>query len=456
MKYAIQSKQDIKSGLVLTARVPERDIDRKAMLTVQRHLPPFALPFHSKHIDGEVEFTYTIGSRTPLKYSYGACAPKQCVEFWNNVLMPLLECDDWFMNPFSFVLQPEFMYTDKATGAVSFVYIPSVVEISDYAQLQTLAREISDKCSPTDTNLENIILRSIMYDFSPRALLQTLKPYSAGDATPVIVNTPPAYVSPPVIPAAAAAQAPPAGAPPVIPEAEVQNPGAGAAPIPQMSTGEDDIIISEVYNKKGKKEKAPKPQKPAKPEKPQKPKKEKAGFGLFGGSKKKADAQPQVQPQSQPQQIILGAAAQQPVREPAPVVVPGVPAWTPPNDFDEVTRILNEDGVSAVRLRLVGNPSLPALITVSIDEGRAFTIGRFDISVGIKQSDFEFEKSTKAVSRRHAAIERSANGFSIVDLSSSAGTFVNGQRLTPNLSYELSFGSRVSFGTAGADYMFEG
>jgi hypothetical protein len=243
----------------------------------------------------------------------------------------------------------------------------------------------------------------------------------------------------------------------VTPAAEIQNPVNEAAPAPQMPSFGDDIVIAESYNKKGKKEKAPKsakPPKPPKPEKPQKPKKEKSGFGLFGGSKKKAEAQPQFQPQ--PQQIILGAAARQPVREFAPAAEPAAASWPPPDDFDEGTQILNEGGVIAVRLRLVGNPSLPASIAVSIDEGRAFTIGRFDVSVGRQQSNFEFDKTTKAVSRRHAAIERSSTGYVIVDLASSAGTFVNGQKLTPSVPFKLESGFRVSFGNAGADYVFEG
>ena len=70
--------------------------------------------------------------------------------------------------------------------------------------------------------------------------------------------------------------------------------------------------------------------------------------------------------------------------------------------------------------------------------------------------DFEFDKKTKAVSRRHAVIERQADGsYALVDLSSSAGTFVDGQRLTANVPQVLHRGARVAFGTAGADYVWE-
>ena len=104
------------------------------------------------------------------------------------------------------------------------------------------------------------------------------------------------------------------------------------------------------------------------------------------------------------------------------------------------------------RLRLVGLVGLPKTIPL-IFQGRPFILGRFDVSVGIKQYDFEFDKSTKAVSRRHAAIEHGPCGYSITDLGSKAGTFVNGEKISePCL---LKNGDRVSFGNSGADYIFE-
>lgn len=84
-----------------------------------------------------------------------------------------------------------------------------------------------------------------------------------------------------------------------------------------------------------------------------------------------------------------------------------------------------------------------------------FVIGRFDISIGRKQSDFEFAKDTKAVSRRHAAIEHTARGVVVTDLNSRAGTLVNGQKIAPGEPYLLKDGDQLSFGNAGADYIFE-
>jgi len=120
-------------------------------------------------------------------------------------------------------------------------------------------------------------------------------------------------------------------------------------------------------------------------------------------------------------------------------------------DTTQSTSILSNNP----ELRYIGHAHLPPSIQVKITEGEIFTIGRFDAAVGKKQSSFEFDKKTKAVSRRHAAIERDIEGFKIVDLSSSAGTFVNNKKLPPNTPYGLETGSRVSFGNSGADYVWE-
>ena len=107
---------------------------------------------------------------------------------------------------------------------------------------------------------------------------------------------------------------------------------------------------------------------------------------------------------------------------------------------------------SGPKLRLVGLPDLPESIQLPI-EGRPFIIGRFDVSIGHRQCDFEFDKATKAVSRRHSSVERTARGYIIRDLDSRAGTFLNGDRIEK--PYLLKSGDRVSFGGAGADYVFE-
>jgi hypothetical protein len=464
MSYQIQSKSDLSTGATLVVRIPESELDKKALYTVLADTPSFILPFRFKNVDGDIEFTYLVGARNKLQYSYGSRNAREYTALWSKVLSPLLVCNDWFMNPFSFVLQTDYLYYDKTGGEISYVYIPSVCECSGTDALKRMATELAEKCPADNSELEIKALRAIMQGFNPKDFLQMLNAFQKPEASVVPVpaskyEAPPQglAVSPaPAAPAAPVAPEAPANVPPPQKEESAQlgpQPASGAA---------DDIVINLHGGKEDKKKQADKG----------KPK----GGGLFGGKfdKKKPPAeQPNEQPKPngglfgkkkpEPQPMIMGAAAEQPQIQPQMQaqrhsVVQPVNQHT--DVTDEVTQFADGNATqleeSNAKFRLVGSAPLPAEILVSGCLDRPFVIGRFDISVGRKQADFEFDKSTNAVSRRHAAIEYAANGYSIIDLSSSAGTFVNGQRLTPNVPYELTFGARVSFGTSGADYVFEG
>ena len=109
------------------------------------------------------------------------------------------------------------------------------------------------------------------------------------------------------------------------------------------------------------------------------------------------------------------------------------------------------------KLRLAGVHSLynlPDVIKIRF-QGKPFVIGRFDVSIGHKKCDFEFPKETKAVSRSHASIEQTDREYVIKDLNSSVGTFINGNKINPGEQYPIKHGDLISFGNAGAEYVFE-
>ena len=106
------------------------------------------------------------------------------------------------------------------------------------------------------------------------------------------------------------------------------------------------------------------------------------------------------------------------------------------------------------KLQLVGLNGLPSTIPLNL-QYKPFVIGRFSATIGQKQCDFEFGRDTKAVSRLHAAIERTNCGIIVHDLNSRAGTFINGKIIAPGKPCFIKNGDRLSFGTAGADYIFE-
>jgi len=509
MIYEITSKSDFQVGATLVTRIPEEAVDNKAFYTMLSSLPEFLLPFTHRSVDGQVELTYEIGKNTKLAYLSGNFPPPEYSQLWSSVLSPVLDCDDWFLEPFSFVLSCEYLYYDKDRKQVKYLYIPSVKQVSDNSMLKDMVDELAEQITVTDAGLENKVLKSIKKDFSPKDFLLMLKPYQTGSVQSGVSQqlghggrgsggVQPSYPSAPQphlkdsAQAAQAAQQLPQqpskqqsqqNTPVATPPASVGASGAQAysAPVRQ-----DDIVInipadgkaSKDFKKEDKEAKklAKKEEKDSKKEAKLEAKENKknkadgkaskvkpaAEFaqgkekkGMFGGKKK-----------AEPSGIMMGAAAEQqpnymqqtpqvqhtPAQgghyQPAPIV-PAV------HETDAATDIDEDVAIAACGLQLVSHLNLPKTIRVNIDVGRNFSIGRYDAVVGAKQSDFEFDKNTKAVSRRHAVIERRAEGYFIVDIGSSAGTFVNNAKIVPNALHPISNGDKVSIGNAGADYVWE-
>jgi len=468
MIYEIQSKSDFSTGATLVVRIPEDDFDYQAFYTVERDWPSFLLPFRCHSVDGQVECTYHLGAATKLQYRFGSRSVKEYVEFWKQILLPLLECDDWFLQPYSFVLDPAYLYTDREAEHVLYVYIPTKKSCGGAKELRNMVASLARQNPATEHELENMALRAIMEDFRPKEFLQMIKGF---DRSEVGVQKQGEYL----YERPTAAEMPMYSQDPVAPQPIYQPVQAAQAPTsqpvyqpvssaPQSALGGlDDIVIE--FDDKKKKDKKAKKEKPVKEkkEKPVKEKKEKPTKEKKGRNKKEkgneillgAEYEEMFAPK--PSYVPQPAAVAAPAVSPAPFVhsAPAVPPVVQQaEEYDDVTQL--EDMSAGARLRLVGAPTFPSSILVTVSSGRPFTIGRFDVSVGHQQSDFEFDKKSRGVSRHHAVIERDGNGnYWLIDLSSTAGTFVGGKRLTPNVPEYLQSGCTVSFGTSGADYIWE-
>lgn len=74
-------------------------------------------------------------------------------------------------------------------------------------------------------------------------------------------------------------------------------------------------------------------------------------------------------------------------------------------------------------------------------------LGRMDIrKKQVPDVDLHPFAHSRRISRQHALIEYRKTMFTIVDLGSRNGTFLNGKRLSPQKRYPLKHGDRISFG----------
>ena len=83
-------------------------------------------------------------------------------------------------------------------------------------------------------------------------------------------------------------------------------------------------------------------------------------------------------------------------------------------------------------------------VVTGTDAGLEISLGLPTVRIGTAP-DNDVVLTDRAVSRRHAQIASTAEGWMLRDLSSENGTYVNGQRVTERL---LADGDRVQFGTS--------
>lgn len=461
MRFEIQERIDL-SGTMTTVRIPERMLDKSALYTLQTDMPDFIVPFRYRVIDGFVEFTYEVERYTKLQYFFNRKTADEYVEFWEQLLQPLLDCSDWFLDPFSFVLNSKYLYVDKSGKRISYLYIPAMEKCAQFDDLKDMVVDLYHKNPVMDQSIENKVLKAIMQGFQPKSFLQMLRDTkkAAPEYKPPVEQKPDSKPlekeKPPVV-------TPPQDKSGLKDILTPPKPVAKPADEPLFPLGDikalDDIVIDFGGGKSTKKDKK-------ESKKPKEKVKKEKGWGLFGKKEPKAAEEKELRfgtameeiqidfPGSAPEKVVEPPYIPPVIHDMPPVVQPPIENNATMESFDGETKL--DEGFEATCLRLVGDVTLPKEILVEIQPHQIFSIGRFDVTVGHKQSSFEFGKNTKAVSRHHAAIERQEDGtYTIVDLSSSAGTFVQGQRLTPNVPQLLRNGYKVSFGTSGADYIWE-
>jgi len=396
LNYDIKTESDPISGCVITVTMPLDDTDEKALYTMQADLPGFIMPFQFVYADDRLILKYSAAKYSKLKYHYSRKQVSDYSELWLKLLSPLIDCEDWFMSPDGFVIDTDYIYYDHNTGDVAYIYVPSAANHLRFEDLVTMEKEILQGFDTDDLSLKLKIANSILNGDSPSDIIASIKSH--------VLN--------------------------FSPESDQFLSGFLSA---DCSCSDQNKLSSQ-----------PHVFFPAVSEPNQQKRSEKHAFhmpALFGGRKKRqptvtafADSREEgVQPQTFENFV-----------------------YAPPdiNEFDDSTQVITS-GDTAHGLRRVSDLNIQDYIPIDIDIGRSFSIGRFDANVGISQSDFEFDRTEKSVSRRHAVIERSPDGYYIIDIGSSTGTFINRSKIALNVPYKLTHGDKISFGNRGADYKWE-
>lgn len=447
----------------------EGELDRIACKVLKNDCPPFVAPFSEVEINGKTILRYDVGKLVGLSYFSSKLSRPEFLKLWGALLAPLTDCGDWFMRYDAFCFDPQYVFLDRHTLEVFYLYLPLVSAVATNSDIKALFTGLMERCELTDGQQLQIEL----YKFFARsefsvAELRDIIDRNRGGTAPVqqAFTQPvqqPVYPTPPVTP-------PPAGAPAYTP---VQQPVAYSAPVaPIAPTAEqsrpltaeeafEQELLNSMNGVKGAKEKKPiKAGKPPKEEKaPKPPKEHKPLFGGFG----KKDPKPvktgtpmvsaSVEELLTPvggREVIRGAAAQ--------YSAPPPQHYAPtPTAGDDVTELLDGDNHSGGAFLYLASPAsahnLPQRFELDFSRG-AVSVGRFDTGKGVRQSDVEFAPTVKSVSRSQARIEKQGEQFFLIDLGSTNGTYLNGVRLAPSMPTAIKSGDCVGFSDKGVDYIF--
>jgi pSer/pThr/pTyr-binding forkhead associated (FHA) protein len=123
---------------------------------------------------------------------------------------------------------------------------------------------------------------------------------------------------------------------------------------------------------------------------------------------------------------------------------------------DQATDPLSDDIMEGEERGRADTTQLFKTLVLSIEDGgrielplsKEVVLGRLDASRAVfPDVDLTSESGMdKGVSRRHACISRRENQVLIEDLNSLNGTFLNGNRLVPELPYPIKEGDQIQLG----------
>lgn len=491
MKEENFSLQSSLEGNYLNIALPlAAEVDEIAVRVMEKDCPDFLIPFRIVTVNGSTNLRYKLINTIALAYSDRNLSKQQFVKLFMDLLTPFMKGKDWFLDYHNLCIDPRYVFINKMNNGVSLIYVPensyrySDEEIKKF--FKNLFTEITIADDPgfqvtmfryfgnEDANLADLY-QILLQEQKKTGMGQTAVPQYAAQTTAPSLTPGETAVQPRTVSQNSTFQTPPQNAGNMLQAAtasagkpaeqhaksggkfslfggkkdnepkKTADPVTAAAPVQNEDLfagfgdmSDSDAAVNALFGDNSKKKK-------------EKEKKEGGGFSLFGGKKKEQNTIPAAPAQAttaRPQNTL----AQQPVMQQAPAQQMATGGF-PSGGFqmmsaamDESTEIAGEDYRGGACLELIESAVPGAIPRISLDFAGSFiTIGR--TSSDETQPDVAFSKDFSRIGRKHARIERSGNGYCIIDLGSANHTLVNNQVLIPNQPYPLPDGGEVTFTT---------
>ncbi len=425
-RFKLQSALD---GNYLQIALPGLiQLDDIAVKVMKEDCPNFLIPFQMVTMNDELTLKYKLTNSVALAYSNMTMTKEDFINFYIGMLEPFLQASDWFMDYHYICINNNYVYLGRDMIHVNYLYIPEKDFRNTDEAIIDFFKDILNHVTITDDN--NILLLLYQY-FSKGAVTLTelyqilkenrnmIRPQSETvkqqniEQLNEVINQGQAQVE-------TSKQEKPLFSRKK--ESSLEEKQEVKITDAVENSSEDDVMKALFGDKPKKKEKSVK----------KKEKKEENHLfskALFG-KKKESQIQETVPEEIKQNQISV---------ERTPSV--SMEVYDNPQATD-VTVIADDCVENAAYLDLIESANQGAIQRISLDfPGEYITLGRQ--SGDLVQPTIAFDKSMKQISRMHLRIEKKQNQYYAIDLGSANHSFLNGQKMIPNMPYELKSGMEL-------------
>lgn len=485
-KNRINMEQSIGGNCIRVECLKEEKIDYTALKVIQNDPPEFLLKLRQRTVDNRPEFIYDMGRVISIKYLDFNMTKAEFLRLWINLLNPFMSGADWFLDYHYICVDTEYIFADRSSGNVSYIYIPAEGFRNTDEEIISFLREFVYSAQVKDGSDFLVKLyqafgrgNAVIKELYEMALEELEKPVSRQESVPQpisqqVINEQPRQ---------AVRQAEPIFEKPVAPvvpeKAKIQNPleivlgHKNEKPVKEENAKQGGVLG--IFGKK--KDKEAMPEEPVQVEtshnqdgyedainalfdnsstkknkkenkSKEKDKKEKKG-GLFSfGNKKEKEEKSQessidkfnITPK--PTTQVVNNVEYPVQKEVVPVSSYNYNNMNTSTDVTEIEGLEDIKEGDCLILEDRGRMGVPERISLDFT-GKQIFIGRR--SNDANQPDVVFGAEHKRMGRRHACITKEEGSYYLVDLGSANATMLNGERLIPNKAYKLNNNDIVGF-----------
>lgn len=413
----LESISEATGNYLIYNAVSEHNFDRIAVKMLASDLPAFLAPVKIMNKFDNCVVKYDTGSYKSVSSIKMRMSKKECCTLIYNLLYPVMTCSEWLLDYHKLCFSKDYILCDANTFDVRYIYIlEKSFSVSDESIVDTMRSIFRNTDIIDDKDFRIDLLQALLDDdCSVNGLFEMVSDIrkNMNGTVPVTVK---AAVS------------------------EERKPNAEpAAPVREKSAA-NDVKKSQ-------------PAAPTFGSSDPSPVFDEEMENLFSSHKKAAaSAKASKAKQKQKSDIFGGLFSKgKPAKKTADAPVP--------ESADDHTVIIGMDSedetqIFAAFLQLESSEisDCPKILSLDIRDGDSVTIGRKSSSSSTANADIEFPADCIKISRRHCRIMLENGIYSICDLNSGNGTYIDGQKAEAGIWKELKNGSRIMFGNNVAVY----